>query len=78
MTLEEVKSSVLKKVRKTGSITILRNIERLIDKPVNPSDQRMTRQLKEKIEASRRDIEMGKFIENKLLRKEVRIWLKNR
>lgn len=78
MTLEEVKSAVLKKVEETGSITVLRKLEKLIDNPSFQKDTEITRILMERIEASRKDIKSRKFIENRLLRKEVRIWLKNR
>lgn len=78
MTIEEVKSSVLKKVRKVRTLADLRKIEKFIDKPEKASELELSQKMKGKIEASRHEIENGKYIENKLLRKEVRIWLKNR
>lgn len=78
MTIDEVKSTVLKKVRKNSSIAVLRRVERIIDLQDKSPVLAIPLRLREKLKASQQDIENGKLIENKLLRKEVRIWLKNR
>ncbi len=78
MTVRKARSSDLEKIQKNRSEAAPGRIEIIPDNEEEQSVVELPEDLTGKIEASRKDLSARRMIENKLLRKEVRIWLKNR
>lgn len=78
MKQEELKTEIIKRLSEIDDLPFLESINRIIDYgPDNNAIILTTDQLKE-ISSSKKDMKEGIFIENKLINKEVKLWLKER
>jgi hypothetical protein len=78
MKAKDLKSDIIRRVSEIDDISILRDLSLILDSSVDKGIIQLTEDQLKEIYASKKDIEKGLLIENKLLKKEVKQWLKAR
>ena len=78
MNRENIKSEIIRKISEIDDESFLKALYVIIDSGNSSLNIELTRDQIAEIASSRKDIEKGKYIENSLLEKEVKTWLKRR
>ena len=75
MTTLQLKNALIQKISEIEDRSFLEAIKTILDAKSDSIKMVLTPELKEKLLASRKEIEKGIFIENDLLEKEIDEWL---
>ncbi|TAL70634.1 MAG: hypothetical protein EPN88_06145 [Bacteroidetes bacterium] len=78
MKISKLKKTLIRLISEIDDVTFLKEIEAIIDSWPDQGIIQLTQAELDEIKASKTDIEQGKYIENKILEKEVKQWLKLR
>jgi len=78
MTRDELKTEIIKRISDIDDIHLLESINRIIDSGTDNNTILLTNEQLKEISSSKKDMEEGLFLENKMINKEVKLWLKRR
>jgi hypothetical protein len=78
MTSTELKTLILRQISQINDVSFLRALKTILDSKNGTGVIQLTPKQLDDIIASKKEIEQGSFIENNVLDKEVRRWLKAR
>jgi len=78
MSKEKLKKEIIRMISEIEDESYLKALSVIIDSGNNNLNIELNKDQIAEIASSRKDIENGKYIENSLLEKEVKVWLKRR
>jgi hypothetical protein len=78
MTSTELKTLIINRISEINDVSFLNELKAILDSQTGTGVIRLTPKLLNDIIASKKEIESGSFVDNNLLDKEVRQWLKEK
>ncbi len=78
MTVIELKTLLIHRISEINDVSFLKALKTILDSKTETGVIQLTKKQLDDIIASKKEIEKGSFLENSLLDKEVRQWLKAR
>jgi hypothetical protein len=78
MTAIELKTILIHRISEINDISFLKALKTILDSKTDSGIMQLTQEQLDEIIASKIEIEQGLFIENNVLKKEVRQWLNAR
>jgi hypothetical protein len=78
MTAIELKTLLIHKISEINDISFLKALKTILDSKTDTEVIQLTQEQLDEIIASKKEIEQGLSIENRMLEKEVKLWLNAR
>jgi hypothetical protein len=78
MTAIELKTLLIHKISEINDISFLKALKTILDSKTDTEVIQLTQEQLDEIIASKKEVEQGLSIENGILEKEVKLWLKAR